>query len=87
MDASIFFTAMAFVGAAVGICLLLAWRVRGARAYQYAGVLWVAYALWEGAVQWFTPEADIRVDLLLFYPVLAVASLWALVVFLRPRTP
>lgn len=41
-------------------------------------LLWGAYAGWEWLVLIKTPEANIRVDLLLIWPLLALASLWAL---------
>lgn len=40
-------------------------------------LLWAAYAAWEALVLMKTPEADIRVDLLLIWPLLGVAMLWA----------
>ena len=43
-----------------------------------AAFAWSAYALWEALVLVATPEANIRVDLLLIWPVLALVSLWAL---------
>jgi hypothetical protein len=49
-----------------------------ARAILIAAVLWLLYAAWEGLVLWRSPEADIRVDLLLIWPVLAIASAWGL---------
>jgi len=36
------------------------------------------YAAWERLVQIKTPEANIRVDLLMMWPVLAILSAWAL---------
>jgi hypothetical protein len=48
-----------------------------------AVVAWAAYAAWEWAVQVRTPEANIRFDLLLIWPVLAVVSVWSLVRALR----
>lgn len=48
-----------------------------------AAVLWLAYAVWETLVQILTPEANIRVDLLVIAPVLVVVSLAALALFLR----
>ena len=48
-----------------------------------AVVAWVVYAAWEWAVQIRTPEANIRVDLLLIWPVLAIVSAWSLVRALR----
>ncbi len=41
-------------------------------------VLWLAYAVWEWFVLVKTPEADIRVDLMLIWPVIALVTLWAL---------
>jgi hypothetical protein len=42
-------------------------------------LLWLMYAPWEGLVEAVTPEANIRVDLLLIWPLLAIATLWAVV--------
>jgi len=41
-------------------------------------VLWLAYAAWEWLVVTKTPEADIRVDLMLIWPLIAIVTLWAL---------
>ena len=43
-----------------------------------ATVAWALYAAWEWLVQVRTPEANIRVDLLVIWPVLALLSAWAL---------
>jgi hypothetical protein len=40
-------------------------------------VLWLAHAAWEWLVLVKTPEADIRVDLLLIWPLIAIVTLWA----------
>ena len=40
--------------------------------------LWLAYAGWEAWVLAKTPEADIRVDLLLIWPVISIVTVWAL---------
>jgi hypothetical protein len=48
-----------------------------------AAVAWALYALWERTVQVRTPEANIRVDLLLIWPVFAVLSAWDLFRSLR----
>jgi hypothetical protein len=48
-----------------------------------AGMAWAIYAAWEWLVQVKTPEADIRVDLMLIWPVLALISLWAVYKFCR----
>ncbi len=44
---------------------------------------WALYAAWEWLVQVRTPEANIRVDLLVIWPVLALLSVWALFRALR----
>lgn len=44
---------------------------------------WLLYAVWEWLVQVRTPEANIRVDLLVIWPVLAILSAWALFRSLR----
>lgn len=44
---------------------------------------WGFYAAWEWLVQIRTPEANIRVDLLVIWPVLAILSSWALFRSLR----
>lgn len=46
---------------------------------------WLAFACWEFCVQAITPEANIRVDLLLIAPLLTGLGLWALVAVLRSR--
>jgi ABC-type proline/glycine betaine transport system permease subunit len=43
-----------------------------------AATAWGLYAAWEWLVQIKTPEANIRVDLLVIWPVLAIFSGWAL---------
>ena len=42
-------------------------------------VAWLAYAGWEWLVLVKTPEANIRIDLLLIWPVIGLATLWAFV--------
>lgn len=39
-------------------------------------VAWTAYAAWEWLVLARTPEANIRVDLLVIWPVLLIISVW-----------
>ena len=43
---------------------------------------WSAYAIWEWII--LVQEANIRVDLILIYPVLLVVTLWSLWAGLRP---
>lgn len=42
-----------------------------------AALVWGCYAAWEGMVLLYSPEANIRVDLLLIWPALGLLSLWA----------
>lgn len=48
-----------------------------------ASIAWGVYAVWELLVQVKTPEANIRVDLLVIWPMLAILSAWALYRVLR----
>ena len=48
-----------------------------------AAIAWALYAAWEWLVLVRTPEANIRVDLLAIWPVLAIFSVWALFRSLR----
>ena len=56
---------------------------RHPRAILAAALAWLACAMWEWAVLVRTPEANIRVDLIVIWPVLAVVSAWALFRALR----
>lgn len=40
---------------------------------------WALYAAWEWLVTARTPDADIRVDLLVIWPALAILTVWAAV--------
>lgn len=51
---------------------------RHPRPMLIASIAWGLYAAWEWLVQTKTPEANIRVDLLVVWPVLAFLSGWAL---------
>jgi hypothetical protein len=71
--------------------LVLRFAVAGPRrhpaALLVAAAAWTLYALWEWLVQARTPEANIRVDLLLIWPVLAILSAWMVLRALRGATP
>jgi hypothetical protein len=56
---------------------------RHPRPLLFVAVAWALYAAWEWLVKVRTPEANIRVDLLLIWPVLLIASIVALVKALR----
>ncbi len=49
---------------------------RHASALLVPVVGWVVYAAWEWMVMTRTPEANIRVDLMVNWPVLLVLSVW-----------
>ena len=51
---------------------------RHPRSLLIATTAWALYAAWEWLVQIKTPEANIRVDLLVIWPVLAILSVWVL---------
>jgi hypothetical protein len=46
---------------------------------------WLAYAAWEWLILVKTPEANIRVDLLLVLPIVALATLWPVVWAIFPQ--
>ena len=52
--------------------------VRHPRSLLIASTAWGLYAAWQWLVQVKTPEANIRADLLVIWPVLAILSVWAL---------
>ncbi len=56
---------------------------RPARAVMVAAALWFLYAGWEWLVLVRTPDAGIRVDLLVIWHVPPAASLWAIYRLLR----
>jgi hypothetical protein len=51
---------------------------RRSRPLRLAAAAWAVYAAWEWLVNVRTPEANIRVDLLVIWPVLVIASIVAL---------
>jgi hypothetical protein len=69
--------------AAINLALWAACRVTVLRTAPKSNVFWVpavawfAYAGWEWLVLVKSPEANIRVDLLLIWPVIGLATLWA----------
>lgn len=50
-------------------------------------VVWALWALWELNIVLFSPEADIRVDLLLIVPLVLAASVIGGVMLFVPRRP
>lgn len=78
----------------VSIAFLLAYLVprfttpakqRRFRPFLVGSVAWGIYAAWEWLVQTKTPEADIRFDLLVIWPILGTLLAWALYRVLRSQ--
>jgi formate hydrogenlyase subunit 3/multisubunit Na+/H+ antiporter MnhD subunit len=75
---------------AIGVVLLGLGRHAHRRVAVGAGLAWILYGLYEIGMQrrWLcTGECNIRIDLLLIYPVLLVGLVAALVSLLRARSP
>lgn len=75
--------AFAFLAGYLALRLTALGITRHARPLLIASIAWVLYAAWEWLVQIKTPEANIRVDLLVIWPVLVIVSAWALFRTLR----
>lgn len=78
---------LALVPAAMLLALA---RVRRSGMALAAGLCWAAYAPYEWAMHarlLCSGECNIRIDLLLIYPLLAIASVVAVVAALRRRAP
>jgi hypothetical protein len=80
------------LAAALGAMLLvLGWRMRRGAAVG-VGAMWLLYALYELGMKWrwlCSGECNIRVDLLLIYPILLLGSVMAAISLFRtrPATP
>jgi hypothetical protein len=74
---------LALIAAALLVGLWVTSRSRSALA---AALLWVAYAVWEFAVSESSPDANIRIDLFLIYPVLLVITAAGLCCAIRSLT-
>jgi len=66
--------------------LVVAAPRRYPRALLVAAAAWALYAAWEWLVQVRTPEADIRADLLLIWPLLGILSAWMVLRALARRS-
>ena len=78
---NIFVVAVVFLGAYFILRCLDS--IRQTRLMLITSIAWGLYAAWELLVQIKTPEANIRVDLLVIWPLLAILSIWALYRLLR----
>jgi hypothetical protein len=75
-----------WLAALLGVALVGLGRWRGRGAPVAAGLTWLLYAVYEtGNKQrwWCTGECNIRIDLLLIYPMLLVLTVVGLVSLLR----
>jgi hypothetical protein len=82
------FTQYPWMAAVVGVFLVGLGRLRGRRTAIVVGVTWLLYAAYETAMRlrWLcTGECNIRVDLLLIYPLLLAATVVGIVSLLRAR--
>jgi hypothetical protein len=61
----------------VATALALVWRSCRSRTALVAAVLWLAYTGWEITVSEDRLDANIRIDLLVIYPLLAVLTVLA----------
>ena len=76
---------IAIIALVVAGVLFWLWRRSGRAIVLVAAILWLAYPLWEFALQIFAPEVNIRVDLLLFYPILLITGVLGLAFGLASR--
>jgi hypothetical protein len=59
--------------------MFVCWRISGRRAFSVLSVLWLSYAVYEYFMYtliFCSGECNIRVDLLLIYPVLLGGTVW-----------
>jgi len=75
---NILVVAVVFLAAHLALRFTALGITRHRRPLLIASTAWGLYAAWEWLVQVRTPEANIRVDLLVMWPVLAIISAWAL---------
>ncbi|MCJ8160516.1 hypothetical protein [Acinetobacter zhairhuonensis] len=74
---TIFWIAVAFF-----IAYLIVRNFSHKRRAKYLGIttiLWLLYAAWEFLIKIKTPDADIRVDLLVIWPILFILSLFSII--------
>lgn len=74
------FNILVVTAAFLGAYFILQWfdSIRQTRPLLIATIAWGLYAAWELLVQVMTPEVNIRVDLLVIWPLLAMLSIWSL---------
>ena len=91
LSAMAFFIEYPVFAAVIGVLLLWLGRVARRRTAAAVGMLWLLYAVYETGMheRWLcSGECNIRIDLLVIYPVLLIAVVVAGVSVLRaPRAP
>ena len=78
-----------WLAAVIACGFWLLWRLRRHRVIAAAALMWTVYLVYESLMRWrilCTGECNIRVDLLLLYPVLGFTSLVALLYGLKRRS-
>lgn len=86
MDLLGLFIGYPWVAFVVAAAFLVGWRTRRVPLMILAAICWAAYGVYEYAMKlrWLcTGECNIRVDLLLFYPILLIVSAFAIWRFYR----
>ncbi|MEG3789969.1 hypothetical protein V1318_07535 [Lysobacter sp. CCNWLW3] len=78
MSPVVFFLCIALGALLLAALFGLAWRRRARPVLLVAAVAWLAYALYEAAVQLYSPGAALRADLLLIWPLLVLIAVYAL---------
>ena len=84
-----FFSGQALVQLVIGVIFLITYFLARnnpnlhAKALLLPTILWLAWAVWEWGIFHFTPEANIRVDLLIILPVALIVSIAAVVMLFR----
>jgi hypothetical protein len=75
---SILTIAVVFLAAYLALRFVVCGIVSHHRPLLIAAIAWGLYAVWEWLVQMQTPEANIRVDLLVIWPFITIFSVFAL---------
>ena len=82
------FTQFPWLAAVIGLLLIGLGRSRGRRTAIVVGLIWLLYAAYETAMRlrWLcSGECNIRVDLLLIYPLLLATTVVGIVSLVRAR--
>ena len=77
------FVSIALVSFLLGVLFAWLWRSFRGIVLLATAAFWMGYALWELLVQWRTPGADIRFDLVVIYPLLLIATTIAMLALWR----